>query len=1078
MDIFQRIKNKASQALGGINGFFNPQDKNAVTSVAPMSRPQIQSVSQPIQSVPQNSWNHPRVQNQPLSLGNILKPISDRVDLFAQAEAQRRQQQQRLDTEVEKMLRSRGANSFDIESGMVPMGTSWKDLNPDEQKFLSNKGVSMVGGLTGDVASKTSKAMKGISSGVEVGGDVGKTITKKVKAPKVKVLNTSTINTGNKVTNLFRDISSQTPERLKSLLGEVNYNKRVAPIINEGSELIAKGQEFKNVYRTKLDSILKNSNIRVGSDDDKLLYMFRKKGGASKVASKVGADRANQLKAAYDTLRQSYDEIIDVINTQRVSAGLREIPKKKDFLSQVSRPGSRSLDDILSGSASTTDEISSGIFKKQGKVAQGGAIESMNSYLDLAERAGFTDITAKRYRDLAQTIGEQSGVPSKVNRELNSLSDTITGVKQTSVPERILDTVLGRAKGAAVFGKASTLFNQTLSLPTAIVQTGPINFVKGMIKKTPEVKQSPLLRSMTKVDPMSLRKGGDKITGAMGDVLASANKSMYEVTWKGMLEKAKGMKVSNPIQWADQETARILGDRRLGMMPKFYNSILGKTIGAFTIEQTAQMTTFARDIGKKNWGKVLGTLIAWKVGNEITRNVTGRTPFFDPVDAIVDSLELGAGSDKKKKSEVKAATRLLVEVMQLSPVISSAAYNAYALGDGLNLLPDSKEVFDDDPTWMNTKSMLNPFENINRNITGNRYIDTPLNVAAKVIPGVGQLNSALQAGTSLVRGYAETNYDEKDGTTTPTYLMNRNIPESVKALLFGQSSTKAAQDWYGTDFAPYLTDKQEAAFNGMSPDQKVPFLQGVQPTNENIKKINYGTDQIGTGKTPTTTSTPKNKAEMTALKEQSTAMLDAGMVPTVDQLKSLFNGYTTQDKSLETRNKAYKNLETLMTNELYSDEQKQAILSASGTNPDDYAYYELASKDWETKLQNIAPLFDNMSEDEVVQSLIVGRKAIGNKQMITNDMIDYLYENDVISKDVVKMIKAVKFDEIKGKYYVSKSYKGSGGMSVSAATKAYKTTPLKLDRQKGLDYLSKTSSPKTGYDNSGEQLLENILRKR
>ena len=211
-----------------------------------------------------------------------------------------------------------------------------------------------------------------------------------------------------------------------------------------------------------------------------------------------------------------------------------------------------------------------------------------------------------------------------------------------------------------------------------------------------------------------------------------------------MFEKAKSLKVPDAIRYADNETARVLGDRRIAMSPQVYNSFWGKVFAPFTLEQTAQMTSFIQNIGAKKWGTVLGTLMAWHAGNEVMKNVTGNEPFFDPVDAVLNSSELWQGSDQKEKSQLKAVTNLLAESLILIPAAQSPVYTLYALGDQANVLPSSTKVFDNDPTWMNTGSLLNPFSNVGRKITGNPLIDEPLNIASKTVVGANTATNALQ----------------------------------------------------------------------------------------------------------------------------------------------------------------------------------------------------------------------------------------------------------------------------------------------------------------------------------------------
>jgi hypothetical protein len=75
-------------------------------------------------------------------------------------------------------------------------------------------------------------------------------------------------------------------------------------------------------------------------------------------------------------------------------------------LSQVGSKGKSIFDATLEGGVQTTEAASSAIFKKQGSKATTGAIESMRDYLGFAQRAGFTDLTAKELSDFRLALSQ------------------------------------------------------------------------------------------------------------------------------------------------------------------------------------------------------------------------------------------------------------------------------------------------------------------------------------------------------------------------------------------------------------------------------------------------------------------------------------------------------------------------------------------------------------------------------------------------------------------------------------------------------------------------------------------------
>jgi len=222
-----------------------------------------------------------------------------------------------------------------------------------------------------------------------------------------------------------------------------------------------------------------------------------------------------------------------------------------------------------------------------------------------------------------------------------------------------------------------------------------------------------------------------------------------------------------------------------------------------------------------------------------------------------------------------------------------------------------------------------------------------------------------------------------------------------------------------------------------------------------------------------------SKKQIEAFNKSIDTALEAKLVPNNQALaQRFFSGKSATSKSIEERMETYKALKTAMDDEFSTPEQKQAILSASGASPELYEYYNMASKDKDVRLQEILPKLDNMDTPAIVESLMKGRRKVAGKQLVTDEMVSYLYENDYISKDEQKAIKALRWDEINDKPYFTKSYtKSSGGsLSHSQAKKLFNVELPKFSRLKSLDYLAK-SLPQGGSQRAGgdDRLIDTLL---
>lgn len=859
-------------------------------------------------------------------------------------------------------------------------------------------------------------------------------------------------------------LMTQTPERLKRVFGDEFYGRHLDPVITRLNTASKSADDFINEKLTNIGRVADDLGIKVGTEDSKLLYTLRDD-GFDAVAAKVGGKRAQQIQELYNAMRASYDEVYDLAAPIAADLG-KNLPKKEDFLSQQGNKALGFNIDLTSGKT-ITDETSSSIFKEQGATANVDPLEAYTLYMNKVANLLFMEPEAKQIENLSAGISKNANADQL--SELESLRKSITGEGQEfSTARKLFDKYFGQVKSAAIVGKGSTLINQVLGIPGAIGNTGVRNFIMGNLdpKTRQAVKQhSSLFSSVNKDIPKTLQgtKIHQRIFQGMADALQSANKFGYETSLRGFVKQAErqGMnpkQIEDIVAQADKAASRVLGDRRAWMQPKFYDTFFGKLVAPFTTEQTAQAASFLQNIGDKKAATVMKTLIGWKIGNEIWEEVAGFAPFFDPVQAAQDSAELFAGSDEKEQSNIKGFMRLVEEGLTLLPPIQSMVNQAYSIGESAGVLPDSRDVFANDRTWMSTGSLLNPLSNIKvdfegddgekwlpRNITGNKVADTALNIGAKYIPGLEQVNRSVQSLNTMNRGYAES----RKGN--PLFEAPDTLPEQAKALIFGQSSTKNAQEMFNNDFDWGLYgDQADVIKNIPTREGKIEYLNNTREKNTSEKRVESFLDS-GRG----------------------------GDLKSSDLEQGLFEGKKTTSGSIQERMDAYKELNKILTDDTLPESYKQAAIEASGADPVEAQYYTQAAQDVDVKLQDvILPKLDSMSNEEVMDYLASQRRVVGGKQMLTSTMIDYLYERDYISKGQKNALKALQYDEIKDEFYYKKSYSGGGGgkLSYSQALKVFNVELPKFSKLKSLDFLSDSISTGTSQTaRAGETLLSDIL---
>lgn len=357
---------------------------------------------------------------------------------------------------------------------------------------------------------------------------------------------------------------------------------------------------------------------------------------------------------------------------------------------------------------------------------------------------------------------------------------------------------------------------------------------------------------------------------------------------------------------------------------------------------------------------------------------------------------------------------------------------------------------------------------------------------AGVVSTIGGVTASdLYKGAESIAGLSSD--DEYDKRKAARFATNQ-IPFGVGKFLSNTLIPNAYVDNIFGGVNEGLGDRDKQTYRNLQqsdPEQAEIFKQGkIESRKEEdggfMSNFFGGGDKKVTSAIPGKDATPEQKKEFN---KQVADMLDAGGVPDTDTLKHyVTKGNDPTSKSIEERTDAYKGLKSAMDNEYYTEEQKDAILQASGVDPKNYDYYELASKDQDVRLQELLPKLDNMESGEMVEFLMKGRKAIAGKQLVSNAMVDYLYENDYIGENEKDAIKALKYDEIQDKFYFSKSFakKGKGkSMTYKQAKALFNFELPKFGDIKSVDALLASYGTRSSQTNTqDDSLIENILQSK
>ncbi len=925
----------------------------------------------------------------------------------------------------------------------------------------------------------------------------------KTQDPTKEILLETAKQEGGLVTggNFISRATEETKRLLRNNLPDNLYKAADDALFTPLSVRNRQAEEFVSRYVSELANL--GNKFKKGSKYSELTQKFGE-GKITKQAleNKIGKEGAAQIERADQVFRDLYTKALDEVNQLRKADGLEPIKYRKDYYRHMSEGGGL-LDSIMSGTASQQRSLSIQKTRKGDKTKY-DAVGGFLNYMEAAKRAGFTDKVAFDAQDFAEQLSK-SGANSKMVDSIEKWSKRILGEQDDAgLLAGLLEKPANAMKKSQVVGNVSTLVNQTMGLPQAIWDAGPINFIKGQLDRSisSAVKQSDYLKVRGSHLPSQLFKGMDWIDAKAGRTLQVADQAAATAMWRGFYTKAKSLGVDDAVKWADDSVEATLGSRAIGGGGEWLNSPLGKLLTPFVSEPTAQANRLFEMMGEKRYGALLGITVTNFLVNQAAEKAYGQKPLPSPIDTAIDSYRLATGDDKTEKNVLQAGARIFTGMLEFNPVAQSIFANAYSGAEMLGA-PDSRDIFgSEDPTRLNVGNLYNPLSNVlstdyegnttlsPKKLTGNKPLDAILNFGSEFVSGGNQFAKTASGLNALLSGDVESRGGKTmfEAPTDPISI--------AQTLAFGPYSTSAAREYFDNDFIRPLSEKETATYESLkkqSPDKASAYLKSVQESKVKTNKAKgssgggflenlFGGKQedfsLGSGFTVETAEDKKNH------KAYVDSQIEAGLVPESSDLKqAYFDNKVATSKSLQERGDVYKALKKAMDNEFLTDEQKQAILAASGASAEDYQYYSDASKDIDVKLQEIIPKLDRMSDEDMMAYLASGRKEIADKQMVTSDMITYLYDRGYISKEQQKFLNAIKYDQINDEFYASRGYakdgSGSGGsggsggkrLTVKQAAALFKVKMGKLPTQPPSIPLSSTSSS----SDSNSRLIDEIL---
>jgi hypothetical protein len=359
-------------------------------------------------------------------------------------------------------------------------------------------------------------------------------------------------------------------------------------------------------------------------------------------------------------------------------------------------------------------------------------------------------------------------------------------------------------------------------------------------------------------------------------------------------------------------------------------------------------------------------------------------------------------------------------------------------------------------------------EEIKEILTDDEEIEKKIAITKALIKELPR--NILPYGTQFMKGYGTVEDISRGyGVSSTGKSITYDAPEGAfstgMGLVFGKKATSEAKEW--SKDPTYIWGKNKEIIEGLSSKESqgsmITTAREQLKTKEKEKKLLK--DVLNNKKADTKTLTQ-------VLSGGKDITTPAGKKKVLSEISKL----AEQDVDEEIINE---------------------IIKSSGINKDDWDYYLNASKDYNERHEDIIGTLENIPEKEKIDYLAKLRKTVGGKKILTNTDVDYLYDNYQISKEEKTLLKAIKYDETKEEFYVSRDYikkygsggSGSGGKMTAKQITAMinkanqlvydltKASKFKPTKGRSIDYLFSQSKLSTKPTRDIEELWSNKMKK-
>ncbi len=548
----------------------------------------------------------------------------------------------------------------------------------------------------------------------------------------------------------------------------------------------------------------------------------------------------HRIKEAAEIFKQKYDELLDMVNTERENFGYKPIPRHADYFrhfqaidSAIKQFGLLLREQELpteiagiTGIFNPNKPFSTAELRRRGELgATEDAVRGMDNYLDSISKQIFHLDSVNRGRQLEKYIRQSakvaaSGVESdqiKLPNFVSNLHDytNIVAGKKSAL-DRALESIFGRRLYGAsnflrrrlsanlVLGNISSALTNFIPFSQSLATTTKAEALHGIgdaltspLKSTPYaeidgVVSDFLVRRFPEhmIDPRGLDKAAEFAGWLFEAVDRFTAKSV--VAGKYYENLSKGMTKAEAMDKANAYAGKILADRSVGQTPNIFSS---QSLGFITQFQTEVNNMFSfmvkdiPDMSEKSKGKLFSMLLQFflysYLFNEGYKKVTGRRPTLDPIYAAMTLMGITPASE-----DVAFTKRLYNAGNDLGgnlPFLGAFTGGRFPL---LGALPDVVGL-----------------------LKGTATPKTELLKLATLLPpfGGGQIKKTAEGIYTVAKGQERT-----PSGKTKRYSVDQTPLNYAQAALFGKSALPSAQAYYDGLDKKYSPAKKGSNLFGIS----------------------------------------------------------------------------------------------------------------------------------------------------------------------------------------------------------------------------------------------------------------------